>query len=166
MVEGCQSDWAPVKSGVPQGSILGPLLFILYVNNIPDDLSSPSVFFADDALIYNPCPPSSTSETAQESFDQVSDWCGSWLLKNNDDKGEAMKFTRTRNRAQCNYSIDIKPIAVIKYLLINILEWFSLMTCHANLTFFLLWHGQTDCWVYLNEPLGYTMRLCSRASEL
>ena len=55
MVAGCQSDWAPVQSGVPQGSILGPLLFILYVNDIPDHLSSPSVFFADDALIYNPC---------------------------------------------------------------------------------------------------------------
>ena len=145
---------------------MGPLLFILYLNDIPDHLSSPPVFFADHALIYNLCRLSSTSETAQESFDQVSDWCGSWLLKNNADKGEAMKFTRARNHAKCSYSIYIKPIAVIKYLLINILEWFSLMTCHANLTFFLLCHGQTDCWVYLNEPLGYTMRLCSRASEL
>ena len=94
---------------MPQGSILGPLLFILYVNDIPDHLISPSVFFADDALIYNRCPPSSTSETAQESLDQVSDWCSSWLLKNNADKGETMKFTRARNRAQCNYSIDNKP---------------------------------------------------------
>ena len=102
MVVGCQSDWAPVQSGVPQGSILGPLLFILYVNDIPDHLSSPSVFFADDALIYNRCPPSSTSGTAQESLDQDSNWCESLLLKNNADRGEAMKFTRARNRAQCN----------------------------------------------------------------
>lgn len=53
----------------------------------------------------------------------------------------------------------------IKYLLINILEWFSLIICHENLTF-LLWHGQTDCWVYLNEPLGHTMWLFPMATKL
>lgn len=86
------------------------MLSILHVNDIPYHLSSPSVFFADDALIYNRCPLSSTSGTARETLDQVSDWCESLLLKNNAARGEAMKFTRARNRAQCNLSIDNKPI--------------------------------------------------------
>lgn len=42
----------PTISGVPQGTVLGPLLFLLYVNDIPNDLSSPVRLFADDALLY------------------------------------------------------------------------------------------------------------------
>ena len=108
VIEGCQSDWAPVTSGVPQGSILAPLLFILYVNDIPESLSSPAEMFADDMLIYNYCPPSQTSITAQESLDKVTDWCGSWLLGTNADKCESMKFTRARTPSPCNYTINNK----------------------------------------------------------
>ena len=46
------SKWYPVDSGVPQGSVLGPLLFILYVNDIPDLVNSKVKMFADDIKIY------------------------------------------------------------------------------------------------------------------
>ena len=46
------SKWYPVVSGVPQGSVLGPLLFILYVNDIPDLVNSKVKMFADDIKIY------------------------------------------------------------------------------------------------------------------
>ena len=42
----------PVKSGVPQGTVLGPLLFLLYINDPPDNLQSSVKLFADDALLY------------------------------------------------------------------------------------------------------------------
>ena len=113
VIEGCQSDWAPVTSGVPQGSILAPLLFILYVNDIPESLSSPAEMFADDMLIYNYCPPSQTSITAQESLDKVTDWCGSWLLGTNADKRESMKFTRARTPSPCNYTINSKLLTQV-----------------------------------------------------
>jgi len=51
VINGCLSDWVSVKSGVPQGSILGPLLFILYVNDIPDLIESNSKMFADDICV-------------------------------------------------------------------------------------------------------------------
>ena len=48
---GCRSEWREVTSGVPQGSVLGPILFLLYVNDIPDTLCSSSYLFADDLKI-------------------------------------------------------------------------------------------------------------------
>ena len=95
------------------GSILTPLLFILYINDIPESLSSPAEMFADDMLIYNYCPPSQTSITAQESLDKVTDWCGSWLLGTNADKCESMKFTRARTPSPCNYTINSKLLTQV-----------------------------------------------------
>ena len=51
VVDGCSSDWSPVSSGVSQGSILGPLLFLLYVNDIGAHLKSQIRLFADDCTI-------------------------------------------------------------------------------------------------------------------
>ena len=51
-ITGTLSSWTQVKSGVPQGSILGPLLFTLYVNELPSLVSSSLVMFADDIKLY------------------------------------------------------------------------------------------------------------------
>ena len=157
VIEGCQSDWAPVTSGVPQGSILAPLLFILYVNDIPESLSSPAEMFADDMLIYNYCPPSQTSITAQESLDKVTDWCGSWLLRKNADKCESMKFTRARSPSTCNYIINSKLLP--KYLHTNILGWFFPVIYLGNPAYCLLLQDRTDYWAYSSGHLDLTLRL-------
>jgi len=52
-INGCLSDWVNVQSGVPQGSVPGPLLFILYVNDILDLIESKARLFADDTKIYS-----------------------------------------------------------------------------------------------------------------
>ena len=53
VINGTCSEWVSVKSGVPQGSVLGPLLFLLYVNDIPDSISCSLKLFADDVKIYS-----------------------------------------------------------------------------------------------------------------
>ena len=52
VVNGVKSDWAPVLSGVPQGTVLGPLLFSLYINDISSDIASEIRLFADDSVCY------------------------------------------------------------------------------------------------------------------
>ena len=51
-IDGQQSEFISVKSGVPQGTILGPLMFLVYINDISDGISSSTQLFADDYILY------------------------------------------------------------------------------------------------------------------
>ena len=75
------SDWTSVTSGVPQGSVLGPLLFLLYVNDIPDLVQSNLKMFADDIKIYRAIYSISDSLLLQQDLDRLSEWAQKWLLK-------------------------------------------------------------------------------------
>ena len=52
-INGQTSDWLPILAGVPQGSILGPLLFLIYINDLPDGLESLAKLFADDTFLFS-----------------------------------------------------------------------------------------------------------------
>ena len=74
------SDCHPVTSGIPQGSVLGPLLFVLYINDLPDHLLNFVSLFADDLKMYGP---SSNKVSLQADLDELAAWQDTWLLKFN-----------------------------------------------------------------------------------
>ena len=53
VINGFESDWGEIRSGVPQGSILGPLLFLVYVNDLEEGIRSSIIFFVDDTSLFS-----------------------------------------------------------------------------------------------------------------
>ena len=72
-----ESKSSPVISGIPQGSILGPILFTIYINDLPDCISGPCKIFADDTKLYNY---SNNSHHLQEDLERVEEWSHKWQL--------------------------------------------------------------------------------------
>ena len=94
VVNGSHSSWLPVISGVPQGSILGPLLFILYVNDIKSVISHSYLkMFADDLTLYRNIASVSDCELLQWDLRRIYEWTLTWLLRLNLLKCEALNIT-------------------------------------------------------------------------
>ena len=83
IVGNSSSTWGSVPSGVPQGSVLGPILFILYVNDLPSLVKSSLTMFADDTKLYRPIRDESDTTALQQDLNALSDWSEKWLLKFN-----------------------------------------------------------------------------------
>ena len=103
-----------VYSGVSQGSIVGPMLFLLYVNDIPENLSCSSEMFADDTLLFNSDQASSVHQPVCESLSQIVDWCKKWLLKLKATKCKCMRITRSRSVTPCSYNINSIPLEQVR----------------------------------------------------
>jgi len=82
----CESEWMDVTSGVPQGSVLGPLLFLLYINDLPGLWTNKSKFYADDGKIIGQVGTEEGVRTVQNDLDAVSDWVLDWLMQLNCEK--------------------------------------------------------------------------------
>ena len=70
-LSGVQSSWLPVTSGVPLGTVLGPLLFLLYVNDIANDITSEIRLFTDDWILYRTIRTASDVSTLQADIDKL-----------------------------------------------------------------------------------------------
>ena len=75
--------WKDVLTGVPQGSVLGPLLFLLYVNDFPDVIKSMLKLFGDDAKIYQT---TDKCDILQDDLSEGGSWADKWELKFHVDK--------------------------------------------------------------------------------
>ena len=110
VVRGFCSDWSCVTSGTPQGTILGPLLFLLYINDITECISSTVKLYADDTKIYREIiDPIIDCQILQDDLNNLSEWARKWQLRFNADKCESMRITHSRDRSETNYFLE-KPL--------------------------------------------------------
>ncbi|MCG8078128.1 MAG: reverse transcriptase family protein, partial [Candidatus Thiodiazotropha taylori] len=103
LVEGRSSDTAPVTSGVPQGSVIGPLLFLLYINDLPLQATSTTRLFADDSLLYRKIRSTQDAQALQDDLDRLQKWEEDWLMSFNPSKCEVVRITRKRNPFKTTY---------------------------------------------------------------
>ena len=75
VIDGCYSDWLPVSSGVPQGSILGPFFFIIFINDLADVVSSSEIaLYADDSKLFKVIKSQDHRHGLQADLQRVSLW--------------------------------------------------------------------------------------------
>ena len=127
MVNGTRShsrsrvDGDPVVSGVPQGTVMGPLLFLLYVNDLPSVLDPGTAcrLFADDCLIYRSIGSLQEKAILQKDLESLHLWGKAWGLKFNVSKCHMMHLFRSVTAPTRFYSIGgevIKSVTEAQYL--------------------------------------------------
>ena len=92
MINGFYSDYAKIESGVPQGSVLGPLLFLVYINDLEKNIKSNVKFFADDTMLYSVVKdPDQTAADLNHDLGVINQWAHQWKLEFNPDPSKQAK---------------------------------------------------------------------------
>ena len=113
VLDGKSSQEYPVNAGLPQGSSLGPTHFLLYINDLPDDLICNIAIYADDTTLYSKCDQASdlwqqlelAFELESDLRDTV-DWGRKWLVDFNSGKTQLVSFDRSRNTGAIDVKMD------------------------------------------------------------
>ena len=136
-LNGCDSSWLAVPAGVPQGSVLGPLLFLAYTIDLPNCVAVPTSCdqFADDTALTTVSPsPTECEGHLQRSVDATSTWLSEWKLAVNVDKTVSMEFTRRPFSSDFAINLNgntLKKVRMQRHLglvLTSDLRW----TAHVN----------------------------------
>lgn len=120
-----KSSKLPVKSGVPQGSVLGPLLFLIYINDLPLNLTSSIRLFADDCVIYRRITDTDDQALLQQDLNIISLWCNTWQLEINLNKTKFISFACRPSQTLRKYTlnrVDIEKVKTYKYLGVTFAE--------------------------------------------
>ena len=156
IINNFQSNESNVDSGVPQGSVLGPLLFLIYVNDLPKTICSPSLLFADDTKLFRPITDFQSSQQLQDDILILEQWSKIWQLIFNTKKSFIMHLGR--NNPNYIYYIggdQLQPVKEHKDLKLGVLM-------DSNLKF----HSHSSAVVSkANQVLGLIMKTFVNLNE-
>ena len=132
-----KSDHVPVTSGVPQGSVLGPILFLIYINDLPDKTKSKVRLFADDTAIYLAVSSLEDAHILQRDLDRLHQWELQWYMEFNPSKCVVIHVTRSRTPVPGQYLLHgqaLESVAGSKYLGVEISNNLSFNNHIQNIT--------------------------------
>ena len=96
-LRGHYSSWTSVLSGVPQGTVLDPILFLIYINDISRNITSQTKLFADDMKVYRVLRDSKDDvEELHNGLTRSQSWSNDWQLQFNTDKCEVMRISKKK----------------------------------------------------------------------
>lgn len=110
----------PVSSGVPQGSVLSPLLFLIYANDLAEVVSDVSIkLFADDCVVFKEISSKEDHDVLQNNLLAINDWCDRWGMLLNNEKTVLLRVTRKMHPSNFSYTLQnnvITEVRKYKYL--------------------------------------------------
>ena len=154
VVDGESSGEAAVISGVPQGTVLGPLMFILYINDIDNETSSSIRLFADDCLLYRTVSCTGDASELQRDLKQMCRWADLWQMNFNATKCHVLSLTKNTQPLMFPYTIggqQLQHVTHHPYLGVELaddLSWgphLDKMIPKAQRTLNLLRRNLSDC---------------------
>ena len=167
VVDGSSSESARVKSGVPQGTVLGPLLFLTYINDLPSTVSSQVRLFADDCLLYRPIKCRADQEKLQRDLSALQDWADRWGMCFNPSKCSVRRVSRPKSKnLEFQYTLKgetLENVPSTPYLgvcLSETLEWeahINKITSKANSTLGFLRRNLKACPPKLRETAYFSL---------
>ena len=107
-MNGKTSDWKPVTSGVPEGALLAPLIFSIFINDLPSVIQSGCLLYADDVKIFRKITCPSDQRLLQDDLNRLSEWSVKWGLTLNPTKCKAFTMTLRRAPVQTYYFIGAR----------------------------------------------------------
>ena len=113
VINGSKSDWGQVESGVPQGSVLGPLLFLIYINDLDSGISSDVSKFADDTKIGRLIRSDSDVIALQEDLDRLNEWSSKWQMQFNTSKCKVLRVGR--GKPHNRYTLNREELVCSEY---------------------------------------------------
>ena len=104
--EGSYSNFLHVDSGIPQGTVLGPLLFLCHINDLPLSVDSKSRLFADDCLIYREINSIEDKVQLKKDLDSLQDWAENWGMRFNAQKSYILSTATARKQTPYFYQLN------------------------------------------------------------